>query len=175
MNSQSFPKPALMSKYIVLVFDPGGVIGWAKFIVDAKAFARPENKILANVDEWSAGELCGNEHEQLTHAAKMIRDRRQNAHFDVVVEDFELTQMLGGRNLLSPVRINAVLEWECFKNGVAFNTQKRTMRTNVTRDRLRNFGFTRGFKKDEFAAMQHAIVWLRRLKQKSVMSDECVL
>jgi hypothetical protein len=164
-----------MSKYIVLVFDPGGVIGWAKFIVDMNAFAKPENKILANVDEWSAGELHGNEHEQLTLAAKMIRYRRQNAHFDVVVEDFELTQMLGGRNLLSPVRINAVLAWECYKSGVTFNTQKRTMRTNVTRDRMRSFGFTRSFKKDEFAAMQHAIVWLRRLKQKSVTSDECVL
>ena len=92
---------------------------------------------------------------------------------DVVSEDFELVQTIGGKNLLSPVRINAVLDWICqTKFGLKLQTQRRTMRTSVTPDRLREFGFDgrwtkTGNGKDKFAAMQHAIVWLRRQKELS--------
>ena len=80
----------------------------------------------------------------------------------------ELTQLIGGKNLLSPVRINAVLNWECYRRAIKFSVQARQLRTNITRERLKLFGFEGKFRKDEFAAMQHGVVWLRRLKQNSI-------
>lgn len=94
---------------------------------------------------------------------------------DIVSEDFELTQLIGGANLLSPVRINAVLEYECQRWGLQLNKQRRSLRTSVTPERLEMYGFkppgrrwsktSKG--KDAFAAMQHAVVWLRRLKEQT--------
>lgn len=87
---------------------------------------------------------------------------------EVVSEDFELTQMVGSKeNLLSPVRINSVLGWECHKRAIKFSLQSRSLRTNVTRGRLAAFGFEGKFRKDEFAAMQHGIVKLRRMKKEA--------
>lgn len=171
----------LPNEYHLVVFDPGGTIGWAHFIIHARAFSRPEHKVLANLISWDCGEFSGQEHEQLGEASRLI----YRAHFDpppfntrtdAVSEDFELTQTIGGKNLLSPVRINAVLDWECRKQGLRLQTQARQMRRSVTPERLVLFGFhppgkrwtTTGKGKDAFAAMQHAIVWVRRVKEKSI-------
>jgi hypothetical protein len=158
------------------MFDPGGTIGWAHFVLDYQAFSRPEHKALAFLTSWNCGELAGTELDQLGAATAMIYNthfpNEFNQRLDVGSEDFELTQLIGGKNLLSPVRINAVLDWECAKHGVRLNLQKRQMRTSVTPKRLNLFGFdgrwsANGKGKDAFAAMQHAVVWLRRVKEKS--------
>lgn len=164
------------NQFAILAFDPGGTIGWARLILSVRAFSRPEHKALANLLSWDCGELSGPEDEQLEQAVGLIRAARLNGVFnrrlDVIAEGFELTQMIGGENLLSPVRINAVLDWELRKLGLSLNIQRRHMRTSVTPQRLRLFGFEgrwtkTGKGKDAFAAMQHAVVWLRRLKQES--------
>lgn len=168
------------NEYHLVVFDPGGTIGWAHFILDFRAFSRPEHKVLGNLKSWDCGEFTGQETEQLSAAVALIR----RAHFEpmpytttthVVSEDFELTQLIGGKNLLSPVRINAVLDWECRKQGLQLELQKRQMRTQITPERLVLFGFqppgkhwtTTGKGKDAFAAMQHGLVKLRRVKDES--------
>lgn len=184
MLSSNKPKMSLTpNEYHLVVFDPGGTIGWAHLIVDFKAFSRPEHKVLRWLKSWDCGEFTGQEHEQLAAVSRLI----YSAHFeplpfvsrtDVVSENFELTQLIGGENLLSPVRINAVIDWECRKHGLTLNLQARQMRTNVTPQRLQMFGFDSPFRrngqwsktgkgKDAFAAMQHAVVWLRRVKEKS--------
>lgn len=163
------------NEYHVVAFDPGGRIGWAYFIIDLHAFSRPENKILANVEYWNSGYFDGSEAEQEERASKLIRRgighgsplERFNQRSDIVSEDFELTQLIGGKDLLSPVRVNAVLEWETRRVGGRFNLQKRQLRTGVTKERLKLWGFTGRSQKDEFAAVQHAITWLRRLKAKA--------
>ena len=170
------------NEYHLVVFDPGGTIGWAHFILDYRAFSRPDHKALAFLKSWDCGEFTGQETEQITQAVALIR----RAHFDpppfvttthVVSEDFELTQLIGGKNLLSPVRINAVLDWECRKHGLTLKLQQRQLRTQITPERLRLFGFeapnrrkrwgTSGVGKDAFAAMQHGIVYLRKIKDES--------
>lgn len=173
-----------INQYQVTVFDPGAVAtGWARFSVDFRAFSRPENKLLRWVDDWDCGEIRGPEHEMLSQCVSriglMLSDNGGVPYLQaqVVSEDFELTQLIGGQNnLLSPVRINAVLQWECTNRAIKFALQRRNMRTSVTPERLKLFGFkprhgkrwtTSSKGKDEFAAMQHAIVWLRRLKAES--------
>jgi len=162
------------NEYRLTVIDPGGTIGWAHFVIDVRAFSRPEHRILHWIKDWDHGEFVGAERDTVQRVVSMLNLTIDPAFggvsylmSEVVCEDFELKQLVGGKNLLSPVRINAIIEWECQKRAIRFNTQMRHMRTSVTRERLEMFGFGRGFKKDEFAAMQHAIVYMRQMKAKS--------
>jgi hypothetical protein len=181
------------NEYHLVTFDPGGTIGWAHFVLSIRAFSRPQHKVLRFVKSWECGEFEGSEFEQCQSASRLIWSARFGtmpynsatdvvstgiSRGDIVSEDFELTQLIGGRNLLSPVRINAVLGYECDRWGLKLELQHRTLRKNVTPERLVEFGFAsplnRGGKwsttsagKDAFAAMQHAIVWLRRVKEIS--------
>lgn len=162
------------NEYHVTVYDPGGNTGWAHFVVDTRAFSRPENKLLRWVKHWESGVHSGTEYEQIHKMVSQISNTT-GVHgrgvsylmYDVVSEGFELKQLKGGDNLLSPVRINAVLAWECANRAVKFHTQARNLRTSVTRERLKLWGYGKRYQKDEFAAMQHAFVWLRNLKAKS--------
>jgi len=181
------------NEYHLVTFDAGGTIGWSHFVLDCRAFSRPTHKVLRYVKSWDCGEFSGPEHTQLGEASRLIwrakfGDMPYNstvdvvagglARADIVAEDFELTQLIGGKNLLSPVRINAVLGWECYRWGLNLELQRRSLRTGVTPERLLLFGYAppgrakrwtkTGKGKDAFAAMQHAIVWLRRVKAKSL-------
>ncbi len=181
------------NEYHIVAFDPGGTTGWGHIVLDYRAFSRPQNKALRWVKNWNCGEFTGPENAQVEQASRLIwrakfGDMPFNSTTDVVSagmsradflsEDFELTQQVGGNNLLSPVRINAKLDWVCHGWGLKLNLQKRSLRTNVTPERLLRFGFTSpmnrrgrwtttGRGKDAFSAMQHAIVWLRRVKQEA--------
>lgn len=163
---------AKKNEYHIVWFDPGGRTGWAHLTVHRRAFIKPENKVLANLLEWETGEFDGTEHVQIRAATELI----QKAHYgempfvttcDVGSEDFELTQLIGGKELLIPVRMNAILDWECQRlHGLHLLLQRRNERTNVTKDRLKSWGM--GWTgKDSFAAMQHAVTWLRKVKQKA--------
>lgn len=167
-------KDILHNPYHLFVFDPGGTIGWAHAVIDPAGFASPEVKILPYLAHWDCGEFTGTEREQIKSAVQMIRATNMYKHhrLDVVAEDFELTQLIGGKNLLSPVRINAVVEWELANIHIQLQYQRRAMRTAVTGPRLVQYGFQgkwskTGKGKDAFAAMQHMVVWLRRVKQQS--------
>ncbi len=155
----------------LITFDPGAAAtGWTHFMIDRRAFSRPEHKLLRWLFSWDCGEFTGTEHGQLKSAAALIDDALRSVSYlslDVLSEDFDLTQLIGGKNLISPVRINAVLDWECAKRGIKLELQARQMRTGVTRERLKLYGFEGKFRKDEFAAMQHAITKLRLMKQLS--------
>jgi len=173
-------------------FDGGGTTGWADFVVDFKAFSRPENKVLANVKHWDCGEFRGPEHSifgaAVGHVRRKVRIDQGGAgisylQYEVGGEDFDLVQTVGDKeNVLSPVRFNAVIAWECQKIGITYRYQARQLRTNTTRERLNAFmkplwgktplhsanWTTSGKGKDAFAAMQHAIYRLRKLKQESI-------
>lgn len=172
------------NEYHLVVFDPGGTIGWAHFVMDCRAFSRPEHKVLRWLKSWDCGEFTGQEHEQVSAAVDLIYKARHgempfNSRTDVLSEDFVLAQLIGGKELVSPIRINAVLEWECRKQGLVLELQDRAQRTQITPERLELFGFespygarkkrwsTEGKGKDAFAAMQHGVVKLRRVKEKS--------
>lgn len=177
------------NEYHLRTYDPGAAAsGWSHFCVDFRAFSRPENKVLSNIKWYEHGEHTGSDHAQYRKAVDQISnttsdygDGASYLFFDVVSEDFELTQLIGSTdNLLSPVRFNAVMEWECRKRSVKFHLQGRQMRTGITRERLKLLGFGTGYRKDEFAAMQHALTWLRRLKNESrkrpwKLSDEGII
>lgn len=159
------------NRYQLLVFDPGGTIGWARFDIDAHAFSRPDNRVFDNIISHDYGELNGDEPTNIAHAVGMISALAVgtmpfNSVIEIVSEDFVLTQQIGGRDLLSPVRINAVLDWVCRQHGQLLQYQARQTRTLVTKKWLIKAGLKKlRMRKDEFAAMQHAVTWLKRVKQ----------
>lgn len=163
-------------QYHVVAFDPGYVgTGWAAFSLSKLAFVRPETKVLAHLHWWSTGTFTGSEREMLRACVDLARRAKYgginsmpfNADTDVVSEDFDLVQTLGGKELLAPVRINAVLEWELRSTGIAFHLQNRSMRTNMTKERLNRWGFQHT-DKDSLAALQHGVTWLKRIKKESI-------
>lgn len=176
------------NEFHLIAFDPGAMAtGWAHFVVDYRAFSRPENKVLANLKSWDCGQYTGPDHEQYTAAQMLVYRARYdwkhggqrqahefNARTEVVSEDFQLVQTIGGKNLLAPVRFNAVLQWECGKLATRFFLQNRTDRLGQTGDRLQRMGFagrwsaTAKGSKDAFSAMQHGVTWLKKLKRESV-------
>jgi hypothetical protein len=159
------------NEYHLITFDPGSAAtGWTWFVMDFHAFSRPKSTLWGNVITYDYGEFRGDIEKIQSQCVHLVHEALALSSYltmDVVCEDFELTQLIGGRNLLSPVIIGSVIEWECRRRAVKFNYQARQLRTSVTRQRLNKFGFEGKFRKDEFAAMQHAVVWLRRLKQKA--------
>lgn len=174
------------NEYVLLSFDTGAAAtGWFMAGVHVAAFARPSEKILRHLTFWDCGEISGTETEILTGCVKLIDWCVTHAKsaarrvppvpaLHIMTEDFDLTQLKGGKyNLLSPVRQNAVLAWECHKRGIELKYQKRNLRLSVTADRLEAYGFegpwrTSGKGKDQFAATQHGVVWLRSLKKASI-------
>lgn len=160
------------NEYHLITFDPGSAAtGWTWFVVDIHAFSRPKASLWDNVLSWDCGEFRGEDLKIPKQCVKLIHEALQFSSYltmDVVCEDFELTQLVGGKNLLSPVRIGSVIEWECAKRAVKFHYQARQLRTSSTRQRLNTWGFEGKFKKDEYAAMQHATYWLRNMKRKSM-------
>lgn len=172
------------NEFHLLWFDPGSAAtGWAHFILDYRAFSRPEHKVLRWLKSWGCGEITGDDHEQYQQAA----DRAYRAHFHpkpyvarvmVGSEGHILKRNQPGRteDVLSPVRFNAVLAWEIAKHGLELAIQNPGERGVITADRLQAFGFTgwpnrrwvhSGRGKDAFAAMQHGVLRLRRLKADS--------
>lgn len=165
------PSLATPNEFHLVWFDPGAAAtGWTHFVVDCRAFSRPEHKILANLISWNCGEFTGPENGQLKKAEALIRSRHLGQFrnkWTIGTEDFQLTQTLGGKNLLSPVRINAVLDFICFNDGIPLIYQNRAMRVQTTKEKLKLYGFGTNFRKDEFAAMQHSIIALKRIKAQS--------
>lgn len=162
----------------ILWFDPGSAgSGWAHIVLDQHAYSRPENRVLANVLSWDCGTFTGTDNEQYTHAVGLMQRIYKFGtlvpRMDIGSEDFDLVQTVGHKdNLLSPVRFNAVMAWEVSRFGKPLHLQNRSMRVQQTADRLNAFGFTGSWSKtskgkDEFAALQHAVTWMRRIKDKA--------
>lgn len=163
---------ATRGQYHAVVFDPGGKTGYAAFSLSKLVFIDPAAKVLAHIRWWDTGEFTGTERQILQQCIDLAHRAKYggmpfNADTDAVSEDFDLVQTLGGKELLSPVRINAVLDWTLTGMGIPFHLQNRSMRTNVTPARLRRWGF-KPAGKDSLAALQHGLVWLRRLKKESI-------
>ncbi len=168
-----------MKPFVLLAFDPGGTTGWAEFVINPRAFTHPRYKVTANITQWRCGEVPGTDNEQAVQLRNMIM---ANAPFNTkaVTEDFQLAQLKGkSRDLLSPVRINALISWHCAQSSIPLHYQNRAARIVVTVERLMAYGFespmnrngrwvTSGRGKDAFSAMQHGIVYLERLKKQSI-------
>lgn len=161
------------NRYHTLWFDPGYIAtGWAWFVIDARAFTNHRARVHSHIIDWDTGEFTGPFADQCNAMMNLAHSIRFGEmpfvpRCHIGSESFRLSQLAGGEELYRPIELNAVMKWYCqTRLGCELVIQDRTLRLGKTKERLKAMGFSwRG--KDSFAAMQHAVTWLQRIKQQS--------
>lgn len=120
---------------------------------------------------WEASCLRGSENEQAAQVMRWISDRSIEES-DVVIEDFILRSAIKGRELLSPVRITAKLEyhlWRGFKDAAggkrsmeAYKQSPNDAKGVVTDERLKLMTMYTPGPDHARDATRHAVLWLRK-------------
>lgn len=174
----------------VIAIDPGGTTGWSLISVHPEALVEADASILDNVFLHQHGQVdCGSKRGNLGTSlhAGVSTDGEFAGVYDlakfcnswpsaaVVIEDFQLRQFRKDRDLLSPVRITAPLEYELWKAGRDAHFQQPADAKRVcTDDRLKRWKMYDpvGSMVHARDADRHAILFLRRCKAKSAFRAE---
>lgn len=168
----------MTSNYLnLLAVDPGGVTGWAHFIIPrASMFGDAESEIT----DWNTGEVYGDEDSQAMALAGLIREI-QGMDYKlgpaVVCEDFDFGSPLSDPEVYSPVRIAAklkLLHHMHKMDDARFVMQSRTMaKKTATDERLKAWGFwVPSSHEHERDATRHAITALRRARQRRAFREK---
>lgn len=75
-----------------------------------EALVDPELRILENIMYWAQGEIAGSETSQKLQLVELLESWPA---VPVLIEQFTLRKFSKSRDLLSPVRISAHVEWLC--------------------------------------------------------------
>lgn len=159
--------------YTTIWFDQGGSTGWAVVSVWVEAVTLPEYSILKNIVAWSAGEFIGSEGSQTDQMMELVKAWEDNAD-SIGYEDFILRKLLGGRELLSPVRIGARFEDRMYTSGrmglLAPAQMASLAMDTITDDRLKLWGFWPPLIGQEHArdALRHCLTYLKRIREASI-------
>jgi hypothetical protein len=102
----------------VFAVDPGISTGLAVAWVDPDALFDPGRKVNSAIVAWGCTTLRGSENEQLDVIRKQISLLSAYGAVGVVTEDFVPRRLDQTRDFLSPVRMNAVMEYMLFR-GIA--------------------------------------------------------
>jgi hypothetical protein len=116
----------------VIAVDPGGTTGWSLISVHPGCLVEADAPVLDNIQLHQHGQVdCGSRRGNLatTLHPDISTDGEFSGVYDVaklceqwpsaavVIEDFHLRQFRKDRDLLSPVRITAALEYLIWKDG----------------------------------------------------------
>lgn len=163
---------------VVIAVDPGGVTGWSILKVHPEALSDPTVRILDNIDHHAHGQIISpaNSSDEMRCVDELTELVRQWPGAAVLMEDFILRMYSKGRELLAPVRLNAMLGYSLrMQLGIEVThlQQPSEAKTSVTDERLKMWGFYEkdggmGHARD---ADRHAILFLRKAKdiQKGAM------
>lgn len=183
----------------VIALDPGGTTGWSVLCVEQDALSDPDVSILKSIAHKAQGQVDLADEDE--HVGVLIELLAAWPFAAVVCEDFILRKYVTGRELLSPVRITAKVEY-VFKRGLEgidppgrrIWLQQPGMAMNTATDaRLKAWGLyiSAGGMVHARDATRHAITFLRRCGDKpalrhaawpmtygvdgSIEEEECVL
>ena len=175
----------------IVAFDPGGTTGWSIMRVDIERLFDPKVRPHEMITHWWHGEIdCGAQsgnagssalaqgydlgESETGEAAGVFMCERLIYHAGrpprsaVVIEDFILRTQTQARDALSPVRITAALQqylWES-KDTTTFKQQPSEAKTTCTDDRLKQWGFWVPGSRHARDADRHAILFLRKTREK---------
>jgi hypothetical protein len=161
-----------MSVLRVIAFDPGGTTGWSVIGVPYESVFGDEK---GSVAEFDCGEFNGTENDQVIAMCRLARDMddpdASPATPALVTEDFNLHTQSMAKEALSPVRINAALEF-AVEHGFAtfsnlFYQAPSLAKSTATDERLRIWDLYDASSRHARDATRHAITFIRR-----VSSDE---
>jgi len=158
----------------LISIDPGGTTGYSVITVHPEALCG-EYSILRNILHWSHGQFVGPENDQASQVLGLID---QFPGCAVLIEDFILRTSVSSREVLSPVRITAKIEYGLFLAGAEVPVFKQmpseAMRV-ATDERLKAWGFYQREGGLEHArdGDRHGLTWLRKCKQKAFMRRQC--
>lgn len=168
----------------VIAIDPGGTTGWSLISVHPGSLVESDAAVLDNISVHQHGQVdCGSRRGNLGTSLHpdISTDGEFSGVYDlfkliegwpcaaVVIEDFHLRQFRKDRDLLSPVRITAALEYLIWREGrdAHFQTPADAKRV-CTDDRLKRWQMYDpvGSMVHARDADRHAILFLRKCKAK---------
>lgn len=160
---------------VLVSIDPGGTTGWSVLGVHPEALCEPDVAILNNIEHWSHGQIGGDENDQ---AAELLGLIDSWPGCCVLFEDFILRTSVSSREVLSPVRLTARVEFGLHLSGgdiPVFKQMPSEAKSVVTDERLRQWGFYQREGGLEHArdADRHGLTWLRKCKQFEWMRRQC--
>lgn len=170
MKIEPWDGDELMDAPTVVAFDFGGVTGWSAMTVHPEALMDPQIKILDNVEHHAWGQIDARgpdaEVQCVKESLEIVRGFPGCA---VLMEDFILRMYSKSRELLSPVRLNAMLDYALetqLRVSVTHRQQPSEAKSVVTDDRLKIWGFytSEGGQEHARDADRHAILFLRKAK-----------
>jgi hypothetical protein len=157
----------------VVAIDPGQTTGWSVMSVHPEALLDSGVSILHNILHWTHGQIVGPEDSQASEVLGIV-DMFPGAC--VLIEDFILRTANAGREVLSPVRITAKIEYGLWLvGGVSYRQMPSEAKSVATDNRLKSWGFYQREGGLEHArdADRHALTWLRKCKQHEWMRRAC--
>lgn len=162
---------------VVLAFDPGETTGWALMGVHQETLDNPSTGTLHNnLQHFEYGQIDGRGIGEHLAADNMIRLAVCHPKAAVITEDFilDFNQATSDRHTLSPVRMNAILNYEMYRNDRNVIVQGRSgVKTTCTDARLKTWGLydsrSGAHARD---ATRHAFYWLRCCRGDSVAAQE---
>lgn len=159
----------------IIGIDPGASTGWARLTVPrASLYGNVPGKIL----EWDYGVFFGPENQQVIELCRLARGT-QSLDYKIgpalVVEDFDYESQVRDKELLSPVRIAAKLDY-AVSRGEADDARmilqsRGQAKSTVTDDRLRRWGFWVKGPDHIRDGFKHALTALRRAKASREFRD----
>ena len=143
--------------------------------VEADSLVDPDVSVLRSIAHRASGQItAGNEDE---HAEEIVGLIAAWPNAAVVIEDFTLRTFKMSRELLSPVRLTAKVEYAMFhglqgcepKHRRVFKQQPSMAKSTATDERLKQWGLyiREGGLEHARDADRHAITFLRRAKDKA--------
>lgn len=170
MKIEPWDGDEFMDAPTVVSFDNGGMSGWSAWTIHPEALMDPEVKILDNVEHHTWGEIDARGPDaEVACVREEIEIVRGFPGSAVLMEDFILRMYSKGRDLLTPVRLNAMLDYALETQlgvCVTHRQQPSEAKSVVTDARLKIWGFYTSAGGQEHArdADRHAILFLRKAK-----------
>lgn len=159
----------------VVAIDPGGTSGWSVMCVEADALVDPDVSILRSISHRASGQVAGGNED--LHARELVDLIAAWPLAAVVIEDFQLRTFKQSRELLSPVRLTAKIDYAIWwgmqdcepPERRAFRQTPALAKNTATDERLKQWRLyiREGGLEHARDADRHAITFLRRAKDKA--------
>lgn len=172
--------------YSVTVVDPGVWTGWVWMgfsvldLIDFRDHELIRACMTATIPMCIAGQLdCSDENAGVDALANFVIKGRERTEVNagrvqsgapvlsvVIAEDFVLRQRTMDRSLLSPVRINAKLDYVFHESDIEFYDDQSSSdaKSTVSDERLKRWDLFERGRPHRNDAIRHLILWLRKLR-----------